>query len=1799
MKPLSSLKRAFIVFTVFLLSFTTVLTNVSFHARAETRLAESLFISEYVEGSGSNKAIEIFNGTGQSVDLNGYVIELYSNGKTNVERQLSLQGTLDDNDVFVIANPNASEALLGQADVKDAVANFNGNDALVLKKNGEIVDVFHTVGNSDEIAADVTLVRLPSITKGSATFNLAEWEKLPKDSFNHIGKHRLDGSQEEPPTDEVKKISDIRQTNGKTVTIEGIATAVFVAGGKTNVYIQDDTAGMIVRAANLDNKVQIGDHIKATGKTYQYYDMAQLDTTTDQVEIIKPNIGAPQPQTISSSQLTEEVEGELVQLHNVTIDSVNQYEERVARDKDGTFFIKSPLVEVNKNYEKIIGVVEYSFGEYKLIPRNEADIIENSRKVSSLIAAPKPGLVAKGTKVELSTATKEAKIYYTIDGSEPSTKSLEYTKPIEITEDITIKAIAIKAGLQNSDVATFTYQIGKDLNQLDIHDIQGESHTSPYIGKNVKGVDGIVTYIDGHNVYIQEENDDGNPKTSEGLLIYKRNHGLSIGDHISVDGEVKEFVLNGYADKHETDLTFTEIAATNIETLSKGNKLPEPIVLGVNGRIIPDKIIDNDSFKQFDPEEDAIDFYESLEGMRVQLENPTVVGPQEYGDVAVVVENGTEQVKTNFGGYKLTKDDQNPEILYVQAGRNFAAKVGDSFSGKITGVLSYDYGTYKIYRDINEPLPPLIDGRSQQETTTIEKAEDKLTVATYNVENFSALTDEKKVHRIADSIVHHLKTPDIIGLVEVQDNDGPIDSGVTNADETYKRLISKIQELGGPTYEFTDIAPENNQDGGQPGGNIRVGFLFNPERVKLTEGKKGTAREAVAYENGQLTLNPGRIAPDQFVDTRKPLAAQFEFQGEDVIVIAAHFNSKSGDSPLFGKTQPPVLKSETERIRFMTEVNGFVKEILAKNQQANVIVLGDMNDFEFSKPLEALKGSELTNLMDKLPEEERWTYNYRGNSQALDHILVSNRLAKSAEIDIVHINSPFMEEDGRASDHDPIVAQIDLTPLKTINILHTNDSHARVFEGAFDGMGFAKLSTLVKQFERENEHTILLDAGDTFHGTTFATLEKGSSIVKIMNAIGYDNMAAGNHDFNYGYNRLLELAKMADFPILSANVIYEDTGELVLDPYTIREIDGVKFGIFGLSTPETHYKTHPKNIKGLKFTDPVAAANKMVKELKQQDADVIIALTHLGTDESSTDTSLKVAQGAPGIDLIVDGHSHTVDDIENSGTLIVSAGEYLKNLGVVELTFDENNQLIKREASRITKEEAANIQPDPAIEKVISEIENSQEAILAEEIGYTNVKLDGEREQVRAGETNLGNLITDAMLEITGADAALMNGGGIRASIEKGVITKGDVITVLPFGNYIQTIEITGDDLKKALENGVKSFPAVSGAFPHVAGITFAIDASKPAGERIHSVKINGKPIDMKKTYTLATNDFLAAGGDEYTVLSNYPVTGEYQALDEAVIEYIRKRGTIEPKVENRIIAAPSPIDDDRYDNAGDNGGQDDNGNNEDGRNGYNDGNDKDNHNDGGQEDNNGSKNGNDGSDENQKSNFIKVHLNDGKATVDDNEFVKANPKKPIRIDLGKEKSVVVQLTAKQVAMLKKNGQKLFILNEDVEMQIPSAILPNGGAFIELNRLKDIENAVSAVYDFTIFDQYENIIHQFDHPVTLLFKVDANKVKNVDNLNVYYFNENKHQWEFVQKGKYKDGKVSAETDHFSKFTVFETDPSFGTNQDNTVNQTSAEGSSQINKLPNTATSSFNLIALGAILLILGGVLVSIQKRMTN
>jgi len=472
-------------------------------------------------------------------------------------------------------------------------------------------------------------------------------------------------------------------------------------------------------------------------------------------------------------------------------------------------------------------------------------------------------------------------------------------------------------------------------------------------------------------------------------------------------------------------------------------------------------------------------------------------------------------------------------------------------------------------------------------------------------------------------------------------------------------------------------------------------------------------------------------------------------------------------------------------------------------------------------------------------------------------------------------------------------------------IMHVNDTHGRVSAGKYDGMGLARVSTIVKDVRKEDPNVLFLDAGDTVHGTVYAALSTGESVVKVMNVMGYDAMTTGNHDYNYGLDRIENLQNTMNFPVIVSNVTYKDTGEKVFKPYIIKTLpNGVKVGIFGLATPETAYKTNPLNVEAVVFEDPIAAAKESVEALKAEGVNYIVALSHLGMDEDSVYTSVKLATEVDGIDLIVDGHSHQEIDVMVNDTHIVQSGFYDKNLGEVTIKLGADGT--KTETAKLyTKAYAMeNVEEDPAVVAIIDAVNAEQEKITSVVVGESDVLLDGERDQVRTGETNLGDMIAESVLAETGADAVITNGGGIRASIQKGTITRGDIISVLPFGNYVIVKEMTGQALKDGIENGVQSYPDARGSFPHVAGITFKFDPTKEVGDKVYEIKFaNGEELDVNKMYNVATNDFMAVGGDQYESFVGTKTVNEYESLEEILGNYIRENGITNATTDGRVFA--------------------------------------------------------------------------------------------------------------------------------------------------------------------------------------------------------------------------------------------------------------------------------------------------------
>ena len=482
-------------------------------------------------------------------------------------------------------------------------------------------------------------------------------------------------------------------------------------------------------------------------------------------------------------------------------------------------------------------------------------------------------------------------------------------------------------------------------------------------------------------------------------------------------------------------------------------------------------------------------------------------------------------------------------------------------------------------------------------------------------------------------------------------------------------------------------------------------------------------------------------------------------------------------------------------------------------------------------------------------------------------------------------------------------------------ILHTNDSHGRIKEDG-TSMGMSAVKYLANRYENAGASVLILDAGDTLHGLPIVTASRGESAVNVMNAVGYSAMAPGNHDFNYGYEHILELEEEMNFPVLAANVTYEADGSLVFGDHIVITCGEYTIGVFGMATPETVTKTNPNNVVGLDFNEDNLAgiAQAQCDELKELGCDIIICLAHLGDDVSSTPyRSTDVLEQVTDIDLWVDGHSHSVlnDDGEAhlvNGTLVASTGEYTKNIGVVTYDGAEFDAGLVHYADLCnTYEQDGEIITefygyDPEITALVQNYYDEMMEFYSEVVGHTDVLLNGTREFVRTQETNLGDLAADAILAAApNADFALTNGGGIRANIEIGDITRYDLFTVFPFGNMVATVELTGAQIVYILEAATHACPGTDGAFPQVSGITFEIhtyieyegEYANPTnpGSRIQNVCINGEPIDLDATYVMATNDFLAAGGDTYAILAeNFENSGILIGinLEDALINYIQ-----------------------------------------------------------------------------------------------------------------------------------------------------------------------------------------------------------------------------------------------------------------------------------------------------------------------
>lgn len=577
-----------------------------------------------------------------------------------------------------------------------------------------------------------------------------------------------------------------------------------------------------------------------------------------------------------------------------------------------------------------------------------------------------------------------------------------------------------------------------------IHRIQGRSHRSPRVGQWVRRVGGVVTAVERYGFYLQApaEQWDDDPATSEALFVYTASPPtVSVRDRVRVTGRVHERVPGGSS---SGNLSTTQLNDVEVQLLGTDAPLPPPVVVGQAGRLPPAADVAGGHEGNvsrsgvFRPDAVALDFYESLEGMRVRVDDAVVVGPLGWHERLPVVGDGGRHAgpRTRAGGVRRAPGDPNPERLMVHGlgaasgGQPPAhAKVGDRFEGPIAGVLGYRYGFYEVRVSSAGPaLAP--DGPPPKPPTKLAGDEDHVTVATFNAENLGP-GDPSHVEAVARVIAGSLGAPDVVALQEVQDGNGSA-RGELSAEATHAALCEAIARAGGPAYRALDIAPASEgADGGQPGTNIRVAFLYRSDRIGFaprgepdptTEGRLDDAPGGGV----RLHPNPARIDPEHpaWTASRKPLVAELSFRGRPFFVVNVHFASKRGDAPLFGALQPPPTPTAGQRLAQARVVRRFVERLMARVPRARVVVLGDMNAFAHSSPVRTMVEGGLVSGLAQLPDDDRYTYVYRGNAQALDHLLVSEPWAQAGfEVDALHLHAGFPPA-GRASDHDPLLARL-------------------------------------------------------------------------------------------------------------------------------------------------------------------------------------------------------------------------------------------------------------------------------------------------------------------------------------------------------------------------------------------------------------------------------------------------------------------------------------------------------------------------------------------------------------------------------------------------------------------------------------------------------------------------------------------------------------------------------------------------------------------------------------------------------
>jgi uncharacterized protein len=555
-----------------------------------------------------------------------------------------------------------------------------------------------------------------------------------------------------------------------------------------------------------------------------------------------------------------------------------------------------------------------------------------------------------------------------------------------------------------------------------IGDIQGCSHKSPFNGRFVQNIKGVVTHKFTNGFTMQSLSSDSRDCTSDAIFVTTGEYpNVMPGQLILVDGVVAEYKAGSVEDHN---LSRTEIHQPKITVLSENSDFPDPVKIGEAVDFVPSKWIKQS--QDFDISNNGLDYYESLEFMLVEVDDGIVVGPKNDYNEFIVLPNSFIDKNTVCGQGALLNYaiDENPEKIMVDAASSFNqdANVGDELSDPIIGIMDYSFGNFKIWT-ITDPVMKY----GNYSPGNLEIDENSLTIATYNLENYSRYDDPSHLKKIGCQIVKDLKSPDILVLNEVLDDSGTQDDGVLTSQQTLELLIKSITNCGGPVYAYSDNPPKDNQDGGITGGNIRTCVLYREDNELILE-KTSQGVNGLTNKNNviQIQSNPLRVFSNNetFFGTRKPTIWLFKWKGEQFLIIGTHLVSQSANTPDWGDIHPIGKPEQIKRESQMNLINNYLLQQNLLDKKTNIVILGDFNDYPWSDSIKILKQNQDLIFLNNSDETESFSYIHEGNAFQFDYIVVSQNLRnRITQFVFPHINTIYNSND-QVSDHDPVMVEI-------------------------------------------------------------------------------------------------------------------------------------------------------------------------------------------------------------------------------------------------------------------------------------------------------------------------------------------------------------------------------------------------------------------------------------------------------------------------------------------------------------------------------------------------------------------------------------------------------------------------------------------------------------------------------------------------------------------------------------------------------------------------------------------------------